>query len=199
VSSKSSIPTQLGLNALLVTDGLHTMEMLSAVTSGFGLAKRYKARTFDEAFECHRCNPIDLIILDCSTAEVDGVNITRRFRIEFSGEKSETPILAIAGHASQVQIGLYRDAGASFVVAKPVAPGILLKRILWLGKDARDLVNTPNFRGPDRRVRSIGLPTGIINGRRATDLNAAISEIAGRNLDQSKIDDMLKPVRVNLS
>ncbi|AMS29972.1 response regulator [Aquidulcibacter sp.] len=198
MSSKSSTPTQTGLNALLLTDGPHTMDMLSAVTSGFGMAKRHKARTLEEAFDLHKSNPIDLIILDCSTAEMDGIAITRRLRTEFEGEKSETPILAVAGHASQVQIGQYRDAGASFVVAKPVAPGILLQRILWLAKDMRDLVNTPTFRGPDRRVRATGLPAGIEKGRRATDLDATVSEIAGQNLDQSKIDDMLKPVRVNL-
>ena len=155
---------------LLLTDGPHTMDMLSAVTSGFGMAKRHKARTLEEAFDLHKSNPIDLIILDCSTAEMDGIAITRRLRTEFEGEKSETPILAVAGHASQVQIGQYRDAGASFVVAKPVAPGILLQRILWLAKDMRDLVNTPTFRGPDRRVRATGLPAGIEKGRRATDL-----------------------------
>jgi DNA-binding response OmpR family regulator len=174
------------------------MDMLSAVTSGFGMTKRLKARTIDEAFDYHKINSIDLIILDCSTAEMNGIEITRRFRVEFEGEKSETPILAVAGHASQVQIGQYRDAGASFVVAKPVAPGILLQRILWLAKDMRDLVNTPTFRGPDRRVRATGLPAGVDKGRRATDLDANVSEIAGLNLDQSKIDDMLKPVRVNL-
>lgn len=174
------------------------MDMLSAVTSGFGMAKRHKARTVEEAFDIHKSNSIDLIILDCSTEDMNGIVITRRFRMEFEGEKSETPILAVAGHASQVQIGQYRDAGASFVVAKPVAPGILLQRILWLAKDMRDLVNTPTFRGPDRRVRATGLPAGIEQGRRATDLDATVSEIAGQNLDQSKIDDMLKPVRVNL-
>lgn len=198
MSSKSTSPTQTGLNALLLTDGPHTMDMLSAVTSGFGMAKRHKARTVEEAFDIHKSNPIDLIILDCSTEDMNGIVITRRFRVEFEGEKSETPILAVAGHASQVQIGQYRDAGASFVVAKPVAPGILLQRILWLAKDMRDLVNTPTFRGPDRRVRATGLPAGIEQGRRATDLDATVSEIAGQNLDQSLIDDMLKPVRVNL-
>ncbi len=198
MSSKSAIPTQTGLTAILLTDGPHTMDMLSAVTSGFGMAKRLKARTIEEAFDFHKVNAIDLIILDCSTAEMNGIEITRRFRMEFEGEKSETPILAVAGHASQLQIGQYRDAGASFVVAKPVAPGILLQRILWLAKDMRDLVNTPTFRGPDRRVRATGLPAGVDKGRRATDLDANVSEIAGLNLDQSKIDDMLKPVRVNL-
>jgi DNA-binding response OmpR family regulator len=198
VSNKSSTPTQTGLTAILLTDGPHTMDMLSAVTSGFGMTKRLKARTVEEAFDYHKVNSIDLIILDCSTAEINGIEITRRFRVEFEGERSETPILAVAGHASQVQIGKYRDAGASFVVAKPVAPGILLQRILWLAKDTRDLVNTPTFRGPDRRVRATGLPAGITQGRRATDLDATVSEIAGLNLDQSRIDNMLKPVRVNL-
>jgi DNA-binding response OmpR family regulator len=175
------------------------MDMISAVTSGFGFATRYKARTLQEAFDLHKTKSIDLIILDCSTAEFDGVAITRRFRLEFEGEKSETPILAIAGHASEVQIGRYRDAGASFVVAKPVAPATLLKRILWLSKDTRALVDTPSYRGPDRRVRAMGLPSGVEQGRRSTDLDDKVSDVAGQQLDQSKIDGMFKPVRVNLS
>lgn len=199
MTGNSSSPPKTGLNALLITDGAHTMDMLAAVTSGFGLATRFKARTLQEAFELHKTKSIDLIILDCSTAEFDGVEITRRFRMEFEGDKCETPILAIAGHASEVQIGLYRDAGASFVVAKPVAPGILLKRILWLSKDTRALVDTPTYRGPDRRVRATGLPAGVETGRRSTDLDDKVSDIAGQQLDQSKIDGMFKPIRVAIS
>lgn len=199
MSTSSSSTPKSGLNALLVTDGPLTMDMISAVTSGFGFATRYKARTLQEAFDLHKTKSIDLIILDCSTAEFDGVAITRRFRLEFEGEKSETPILAIAGHASEVQIGRYRDAGASFVVAKPVAPATLLKRILWLSKDTRALVDTPSYRGPDRRVRAMGLPSGVEQGRRSTDLDDKVSDVAGQQLDQSKIDGMFKPVRVNLS
>jgi DNA-binding response OmpR family regulator len=188
-----------GVKALFLTDGPHTMDMLSAVTSGFGMAKRTKARTIEEAFEFHRTQMIDLIIIDCSTEEFNGVEITRKFRNDFTGDRSETPILAIAGHASQMQIREYRDAGASFVVAKPVAPGILLQRILWLSKDSRLLVQTPTFKGPDRRVRSFGLPAGITKGRRRDDLDEEISEVAGSNLDQSKIDAMLKVTRVNIT
>ncbi|GIU67785.1 response regulator [Candidatus Phycosocius spiralis] len=186
------------VTALLLTDGPQTMEMLSAVTSGFGLAKRLKARTIEEAFEFHRNQSIDLIILDCSTQNFDGVAITRRFRHEFTGVRAETPILAVAGHSSQLQIRRYRDAGASFVVAKPMAPSILLQRILWLGRDTRIMIHSPNYKGPDRRIQASGLPAGVEIGRRSTDLDETVSEVAGKNLDQSKIDDMIKPKRVNI-
>jgi DNA-binding response OmpR family regulator len=186
------------VTALLLTDGPQTMEMLSAVTSGFGLAKRLKARTIDEAFEYHRSQTIDLIILDCSTQQFDGVTITRRFRHEFNGDRAETPILAVAGHSSQMMIRQYRDAGASFVVAKPVAPGILLQRILWLSRDSRVLIQAPNYKGPDRRIQASGIPAGIEKGRRSTDLDETVSDVAGKNLDQSSIDDMIKAKRVTI-
>jgi CheY-like chemotaxis protein len=186
------------LTAILLTDDINNRTILSAVTYGFGFRTRLRARSIEEALEFHRRRSIDLVIIDCSSPEQNTAVITRRFRREFKDEKARVPILAVAGHASELQIARLRDAGASFVIAKPISPDVMLKRILWLATDKRDFISTDTYLGPDRRVTSADLPSGIIKGRRSTDLNDLVSHVAGANLDQRTIDGMLKPTKVDV-
>jgi DNA-binding response OmpR family regulator len=54
-----------------------------------------------------------------------------------------------------------RDAGANYVIAKPLAPGVLLEGIKILANSNRDFITTDNYRGPDRRFKSGPLPTDV--------------------------------------
>jgi DNA-binding response OmpR family regulator len=103
----------------------------------------------------------------------------------------------LTGHAAQSQVYKSRDSGASFVVAKPLTPKVLLKRILWLGSDEREFIECDSYVGPDRRVRNFGPPLGM-PGRRAGDLSTHVGEPAEANMDQSAIDMLMKPRRVAL-
>ena len=192
----STLSTLSAVNALMVGDSAHTQEMLSAMTAGFGLGGRTKARSAEDSIDHMRIRHFDLVIVDYTSQDCDGAAIVERMRKEFSGEKGQVPILAIAGHCSTSIFNRYRDAGSSFVLCKPVTPNTLLQRILWLAKDTRPFISCDTYRGPDRRVRALGLPPGVSEGRRSTDLTTAVSDVAGANLDQSKIDGMFKPKRV---
>jgi DNA-binding response OmpR family regulator len=106
-------------------------------------------------------------------------------------------VILITGHTKPSQIFKGRDAGASFVVRKPVAPLVMMQRILWLLSDTRQFVTSPNYCGPDRRVKAIGPPVGM-KGRRHDDLSAEVGAATTPNMDQDAIDAMFNPKAVAL-
>jgi hypothetical protein len=53
-------------------------------------------------------------------------------------------------------------------------------------------VTSPNYCGPDRRVRSVGPPVGM-KGRRHDDLSIEVGAAKTPNLEQDEIDALFQP------
>lgn len=184
-------------SVLLIDDNSKSLDMLSSIFHGFGVKEQIKCESALEASEILRRRTIDLILVDCSMPEMDGYDFTRWVRLETPAPVRFTPVIMLTGHAAQSSIQKSRDCGASFVVAKPLTPTVLLKRILWLGGDEREFVECEGYVGPDRRVRNFGPPLGQ-PGRRAGDLSTHVGEASEANMDQADIDMLMKPRRVAL-
>jgi CheY-like chemotaxis protein len=182
---------------LLIDDNPRSLDMLSSIFQGFGVKEQIKCESAVEAAELVKRRPVDLILVDCSMPEMDGYDFTRWLRRETASPTRHIPLIMLTGHAAQSSVQKSRDCGASFVVAKPLTPAVLLRRILWLGGDEREFVECESYVGPDRRVRNFGPPLGE-TGRRSGDLSTHVGEPAEANMDQSDIDMMMKPMRVAL-
>lgn len=199
-SSQSVANTRVNLEhstVLLIDDNPKSLDMLSSIFHGFGVKEQIKCESAAEAAEIVKRRAVDLILVDCSMPEMDGYDFTRWLRRETPAPTRHTPVIMLTGHAAQSSIQKSRDCGASFVVAKPLTPTVLLRRILWLGGDEREFVECESYVGPDRRVRNFGPPLGQ-PGRRAGDLSTHVGEPAEANMDQSDIDMLMKPMRVAL-
>ena len=184
-------------NVLIVDDNPYALRLMVQMMMGFGVRSHHECQTVAEARE-HLCSlPVDLIIIDCDMPEMDGYDFVRWLRRETPPPLRYTPVIMLTGHAAQSMVHKSRDCGASFVVAKPLTPAVLLKRILWLGGDERQFVEAGDYVGPDRRVRNFGPPLGQ-PGRRAGDLSTHVGAASEPNLDQADIDMLLKPQRVVL-
>lgn len=182
---------------LLIDDNPKSLDMLSSICQGFGVKEQIKCESAVDACEIVKRRPVDLILVDCSMPEMDGYDFARWLRRETPEPTRHTPLIMLTGHAAQSSVHKSRDCGVSFVVAKPLTPTVLLRRILWLARDEREFVESENYVGPDRRVRNFGPPLGE-PGRRAGDLSTHVGEPAEANMDQSDIDMMMKPMRVAL-
>lgn len=182
---------------LLIDDNARSLDLLSSLFHGFGVKEQIKCESAAAAVEVLKRRPVDLVLVDCSMPDMDGYDLTRWIRRETEAPLRYIPIIMLTGHAAQSQIYKSRDTGASFVVAKPLTPKVLLKRILWLGSDEREFVECESYVGPDRRVRNFGPPLGM-PGRRAGDLSTHVGEPAEANMDQADIDMLMKPRRVAL-
>ena len=184
-------------SVLLIDDNPKSLDMLSSIFHGFGVKEQIKCESAVAAADILRRRLVDLVLVDCSMPEMDGYDFTRWLRRETPPPVRYTPVIMLTGHAAQSMVHKSRDCGASFVVAKPLTPAVLLKRILWLGGDERQFVEADDYVGPDRRVRNFGPPLGQA-GRRAGDLSTHVGAASEPNLDQADIDMLLKPQRVAL-
>lgn len=184
-------------SVLLIDDNSKSLDMLSSIFHGFGVREQIKCETAVQACEILKRRAIDLILVDCSMPEMDGYDFIRWLRRETPAPLRYTPVIMLTGHAAQSSVHKSRDCGASFVVAKPLTPAVLLKRILWLGADEREFVECESYVGPDRRVRNFGPPLGMA-GRRKGDLSTHVGHASEANMDQADIDMLMKPVRVAL-
>ena len=182
---------------LLVDDQPTSLDLLSSIVQGFGVREQLKCPSAKEAVELLRRRAVDLILVDCAMPEMDGYDFVTWLRREAPEPARFTPVIMILGHAAQARVARGRDCGASFIVAKPLTPSVLLRRIVWLGAQNRQFIEAENYVGPDRRVHNYGSPPGE-DGRRSTDLSGEVGEAVGENMNQDDIDMLLKPMKVNL-
>ena len=69
----------------------------------------------------------DLVVLDISMPEVDGLEVLRRLRSD--DETSELPVLLLSARAQEDDVRLGFATGASAYVKKPFSPGELSRRV----------------------------------------------------------------------
>ncbi|KQW82645.1 response regulator [Brevundimonas sp. Root1279] len=193
--SRSSKVNLEQASVLLVDDNPQALDILASIVQGFGVREQIRCASALDATEILKRRMVDLILVDCAMPEMDGYDFVKWLRRETPAPTCMTPVIMLTGHAAPSKVHKSRDCGASFVVTKPLTPGVLLQRILWLANDEREFVKAPNYVGPDRRVRNFGPPLGM-NGRRAGDLSNHIGEATEANMEQADIDSLMKVRRV---
>lgn len=182
---------------LLIDDNPQALDILSSIVHGFGVKEQIKCASAVEAVGVIKRRQVDLILIDCAMPEMDGYDFVRWLRREGPKSASYTPVIMLTGHAAPSAVQKSRDCGASFIIAKPLTPLVLLQRIVWLSRDEREFVECETYVGPDRRVRNYGPPLGMA-GRRKGDLSTHVGAAIQENMDQSEIDMMMKPLKVSL-
>lgn len=182
---------------LLIDDNPQALDILSSVVQGFGVREQIRCPSASAATDIVKQRMVDLILVDCAMPDMDGYDFVRWLRRETPRPTCLTPVIMLTGHAAPSRVQKSRDCGASFVVTKPLTPGVLLQRILWLAVDEREFVQCDTYVGPDRRVRNFGPPLGM-PGRREGDLSTHVGAAVEANMDQSDIDTLIKPRRVAL-
>ncbi|MEO8114090.1 MAG: response regulator [Phenylobacterium sp.] len=182
---------------ILLLDNPLGIDILVRILSGAGAKTFYRCNSSDEAKAVTAENPVDLIVADVQAGGEgqDGCDFVHWLRRSGLTPNAFAPVTLASAHTSMANVGRARDCGANFVVLKPLSPGILLERIVWVGRDSRPFVDAGTYVGPDRRFKNGGLSPDM-DGRRAGDLKGNIGVATDPNLSQSEIDDFMKPMRV---
>lgn len=181
---------------LCADETLSGQEVLSQILMGFGVQTVSRVETPEAFRKAMTDRSFDLVLMD-SALGGNGYERVRWLRTSRLEPNRYTPAIVVAGHTPKSQVEIARDCGASFVVAKPISPAVLLQRILWIGRAGRLFVEAPNYTGPDRRFHHEGVPAGM-KGRRKDDLSGQLGEAVDRNMSQDEIDGMMKPQRLAL-
>lgn len=182
---------------LLVDDNPQALEALTAMFRGFGVRKQFKSDSGATAMEVVKSQDLDLIVIDSSMPDMDGYDFVQWLRREAPEAARYTPVIMLTGHAARGVVEKSRDSGVNFVVSKPFTPEVLLQRVFWVAKDERQIVVADTYVGPDRRFKNLGPPLGL-KGRRKDDLSTHVGAAKDPNLDQSDIDMLMKPSKVQL-
>lgn len=169
---------------LAVDDSAMALQVLSQVLSGFGIGRLLKSVTSSDAQRIAKENALDLIIIDGHMPNMDGYEFIQWLRREADNENRFVPILLLTGETRLSHVFRGRDCGANFVVAKPISPKVLLDRIYWMARDAREFIEAETYVGPDRRFKREGPPSGVAGRRR----NDSADNVQGPERDLS-VDD----------
>lgn len=181
---------------LLVDGSAHSLDVTSQILKGFGVAVVHRFSNLHDTNKFLSQRTADLLLIDPSIEDGAGYDCVCELR--HSGRQNATmPVALICGHVHKSDVARARDGGANFVIAKPLAPTVLLQRLLWVARDKRPFVDCGSYVGPDRRFKFEGPPAGS-EGRRAEDLKAPLGDAVEPNLSQDEVNAMLKPQRVTI-
>ncbi len=172
---------------LAIEDSPQAMDILSQILMGFGAVRAVKCLSFADAGTHLDHASFDLVLADDDPLTDHALQFLRRLRSDPQSKNYTVPAILMGYNISQGRSGDARDAGASFIVAKPLAPAVLLDRIEWIARSQRKFVTSNTYRGPDRRFKTCGLPIGVEERRADTLKLMAAPE---RQLGQHEIDSL---------
>lgn len=181
-------------NVIVVDGSAHSLDVTAQILKGFGVAVVQRFGNLSDANKFVSQRTADLLLIDPSIEDGAGYDFVCELR-RSTRPIATIPVMLISGHVHKSDLARARDSGANFVVAKPLAPIVLLQRLLWVARDKRPFVDCGSYIGPDRRFKFEGPPAGS-EGRRAEDLKSPIGDAVEPNLSQDEVNAMLKPQRV---
>lgn len=184
-------------SALLLESSAHGLDILAQILLGFGVRTFHRCLTAEEARIAFDRSALDFIIADPNLPTGGGHEFLKWARRNTPSPNRHTPIILTTGHVQMSDVRRARDIGANFIVAKPLQPGVLWQRILWIARENRAFVESDNYVGPDRRFRNLGPPPGM-TGRREGDLGLEVGAALAPNMSDTELSAMFKPMKVAL-
>ncbi|THD74225.1 MAG: response regulator [Phenylobacterium sp.] len=158
---------------LLLDETQLGMSILVQIVTGLGAKQLYRCASLEEAKAAATEHEIDIAIVDAMAPEGKGYDFVEWLRREAQEPNCYAPVLITTAHTPASDIVRARDCGGHFIIKKPIAPIVMLERIIWVAKAGRPFLFTGTYVGPDRRFRDEGPPDGI--GRRREDIARAES------------------------
>jgi DNA-binding response OmpR family regulator len=159
-----------GAAVLLVDETPMGMSILVSVVTGLGAKLLYRCSNVEAAQEAVAKHHIDLAIIDGLAPSGAGYDLVKWIRQNAREPNCFAPILLTTGHTPANDIVRARDCGGNIIIRKPIAPIVLLERIIWASKEGRPYLFSETYVGPDRRFQDKAPPSGV--GRRRGDAEA---------------------------
>lgn len=169
---------------LVIDDSAPFTEVIVQLLQAFGVGEVACCASAEDAQGRCELETFDLILTDAELPGMKGYAFIDWLRRAGLGGNSVAPIIMLTAHSTMQKVTQARDSGANFLIAKPIEPRILLERIRWISNDARPIIRTESYVGPDRRFRA-RFPNP---GRRAGDNVEMSTQEANAELSQEGID-----------
>jgi DNA-binding response OmpR family regulator len=143
------------------------MSILVQIVTGLGAKQLYRCTTVEEAQEVALSQQLDLAIVDSLSPSGGGYDFIKWMRHNAAEPNCYAPVLVTTAHTPASDVTRARDCGGHILIKKPIAPMVMLERIIWVSKEGRTFLYSDGYVGPDRRFRDEPPPGGV--GRRRDD------------------------------
>jgi DNA-binding response OmpR family regulator len=150
--------------------------MVASIVSGFGAGGSYILYDPHEAKLLIETGMVDAAVMTLGRQAEEMLEMIRSVRANASCFSRYIPIIVLTGQARLDHVARARDAGASFVVRRPISPQVLFARLIWSKQISRGFIDAPLYAGPDRRFRAAAAPSGR-ERRKAGPARASVVEL----------------------
>ena len=124
-----------GLNILLVDDEKSMRMLVRDVLLAFGFENVRMAPDAPSAYRMLDDFLADIVILDWQMAPMNGLDLLRQIRTAEDSPDPYVPVIMLTAHTELNRVIECRLAGATSVLAKPIAPRTLYRRIERIVED----------------------------------------------------------------
>jgi len=160
------------VDVLVVDDSAMMRAIMREVLRPFGVRRIVEADNADQAWEILKQTPApDLVFIDWIMPDPDGLAFINKVRKAPDSPNPYIPLIVVTGHTEVWRVEQARDAGASSVLCKPVAPKKVLEHINRVIFEPQPFVRGGDYFGPDRRRRE--MPEWPFEERRASKQKGA--------------------------
>ncbi|MGB5092523.1 MAG: response regulator [Parvibaculum sp.] len=143
------------LSVLVADDSAYMRQLLASLLHALGVGEVHVASDGEQALEYYLAHEPELVITDAAMKPVDGFTFAEKLRGMDRGMLGMVPIIMVSGHTDQASIERARDIGVSEFLSKPVSAKALYQRLIAAIDRPRPFIDSPGYRGPDRRRRSL--------------------------------------------
>lgn len=179
-----------GVTSLIVDRDHFTRSLVAQMIRGFGMEGPTLVDSAAAAKEHLRHSCVDLCIMEAVLPDAASPELISWIRRQNKPPLCFIPIIVLSGYTQLRMVNAARDAGANFVVRKPVSPQGLFDRIAWVARADRPFIETGTYMGPDRRFLSIDPPDNA--RKRSGDDCACTAEHDGALLAPNGLVSALK-------
>lgn len=137
---------------LIVEDHEPSIQIVRTLLKSLGVKDVVAVHTPADALWRLDNEKFDIVVLDLLLGEETGLDLLRNMRREES-RHAFLPVLVLSAYTEKSRVEAARDAGASEICAKPVAPAEMYRKLVSMIVEPRMFVRTGGYFGPDRRRR----------------------------------------------
>lgn len=142
------------LSVLVVEDNPHMRQLLVSILKAMEVGTIDHVDSGQKALKILASKIPDIIITDWVMAQMDGLELTAKIRVNKNNDIRLIPIILMTGYTSHFRVTQARDNGITEFLAKPFTAKDLATRIAHIVNKPRDFVIAPKFTGPDRRRKT---------------------------------------------
>ena len=148
------------ISVLIVDDETLIQRLVHDVLEDLGFRKIVIANSGRKAIELLKLHPFDFVITDWRMDDMEGIDLIKHIRKSPESPNPRIPVILLTGNTEAHYILTARDEGVNEYVIKPFTAEKLVKHIRNIIEHPRCFIDSPVYKGPDRRFHDAPVPGG---------------------------------------